>query len=133
MTSSQHSNVKVTIIVMCLNSVVTGSRILLHPLSLSRRVKPLRKIALNSNGEVNCRELARRPWFTCATTELVRGTPTAGVLLHWVIIFRRWEQNHKHNRERPINTDSPRKKSVTVQWPNHKIPGPQNTHPELTD
>ena len=24
--------------------------------------KPSRKIALNSNGEVNCRELARRPW-----------------------------------------------------------------------
>ena len=30
-------------------------------LSLSRRGKPSRKIALNSNGEVNCRELARRP------------------------------------------------------------------------
>ena len=46
---------------------------------------------------------------------LVRGTFTAGVLLHWVII---WKQNHKHNRERPINTDSPRKKNVAVQWLN---------------
>ena len=58
---------------------------------------------------------------------LVRGTPTAEVLLHWVIISGRWEQNHKHNRERPINTDSPRKKSVAVQWPNREIPGPKNT------
>ena len=45
----------------CLNFAGTGSRILLHPLCSSRTVKPLRKIALNSNGEVNCRELARRP------------------------------------------------------------------------
>ena len=60
-TSLQHSNVQVTITVMCLNFAVTGLRILLHPLSLSRRGKPLWKIALNSNGEVNCKELARRP------------------------------------------------------------------------
>ena len=55
-------------------------------------------------------------------------TPLEGVL---VIISRRWEQNQKHNRERPINTDSPRKKkkkkSVAVQWPNREIPGPKNT------
>ena len=38
------------------------SRILLPAVRSSRRVKPSRKIALNSNGEVNCRELARRPW-----------------------------------------------------------------------
>ena len=59
---------------------------------------------------------------------LVRGTPTAGVLFtcHWVIISRQWEQNHKHNREQPINTDSLRKKkSVAVQWPNREIPGPK--------
>ena len=61
-TSSQRSNVQVTITVTSLNFAVTGSRILLHPLSSSRRGKPSRKIALNSNGEVNCRELARRPW-----------------------------------------------------------------------
>ena len=61
-TSSQHSNVQVTITVTCLNFAVTGSQILLHPLSSSRRVKRSQKIALNSNGEVNCRELARRPW-----------------------------------------------------------------------
>ena len=46
----------------CLNFAVTGSRILLHPLRFTRKGKPSRKIALNSNGEVNCRELARRPW-----------------------------------------------------------------------
>ena len=56
------SNVQVTITVTCLNFAVTGSRILLHPLSSSHREKPSRKIALNSNGEVNYRELARRPW-----------------------------------------------------------------------
>ena len=58
------------------------------------------------------------------TCNLVRGTPTAGVLffffffLHCVIISRRWEQKKKtkkqnktkHNRERHINTDSPCKK-----------------------
>ena len=46
----------------CLNFAVTGSRILLHPLRFTRKGKLSRKIALNSNGEVNCRELARRPW-----------------------------------------------------------------------
>ena len=55
---------RVTITVTCLNFAVTGSQILLHPLSSSRRGKPSRKIALNSNGEVNYWELARRPWFT---------------------------------------------------------------------
>ena len=30
---------------------------------------------------------------------LVRGTPTAGVLLHWVIISRRWERNQKRDSE----------------------------------
>ena len=38
---------------------------LLPPLSLSGRVIPSRKIALNSNGEVNYRELARRPCSHC--------------------------------------------------------------------
>ena len=42
----------------------------------------------------------------------MRGTPTAGVLLHWVIISRRWEGIQKRDRESPINTDSPRKKKV---------------------
>ena len=42
----------------------------------------------------------------------MRGTPTAGVLLHWVIISRRWERNQKRDSEWPINTDSPRKKKV---------------------
>ena len=71
--------------------------------------------------------------LTLVKWQVVRENPTAGVLLHWVIISRRWEQNHKHNRERLINTDSPRKKKkkkkkgVAVQWPNHEIPGPQNT------
>ena len=33
------------------------------------------------------------------TLQLVRGTPTAGVLLHWVIISRRWELNQKRDSE----------------------------------
>ena len=61
---SQHSNVQVT----CLNFAGTGSRISLHPLSSSRRVIPSRKIALNSNGEVNYREVDRRPSFKPAAT-----------------------------------------------------------------
>ena len=60
-TSSQHSNVQVTITVTCLNFAVTESQILLPAVSSCRRGKPYRKIALNSNGEVNYRELARRP------------------------------------------------------------------------
>ena len=48
---------------MCLNFAGTRSRILLPPLSSSRRVILSWKIALNSNGEVNCRELAWRPCF----------------------------------------------------------------------
>ena len=68
MTSSQLSNVQVTITVTCLNFAVYRVAIVLHPLSSSRRVKPSRKIALNSNGEVNCRELARRPWAIQGST-----------------------------------------------------------------
>ena len=30
---------------------------------------------------------------------IVRGTPTAGVLLHWVIISRWWERNQKRDSE----------------------------------
>ena len=56
-------HVQVTIFVTCLNFVGTGSRISLPAVSSCRRVKPSRKIALNSNVEVNCRKLARRPWF----------------------------------------------------------------------
>ena len=44
--------------------------------------------------------------------QLVRGTPTAGVLLHWAIISRRWERNQKRDSEWPIHTDSPHKKKV---------------------
>ena len=76
-TSSQHSNVQVKITVTCLNFAVTGSRILLHPLSSSRRGKPSRKIALNSNREVNCRELARRPW---PMWETLSGTNATGAV-----------------------------------------------------
>ena len=42
----------------------------------------------------------------------MRGTPTAGVLLHWVIISRRWECIRQRDSESPINTDSPRKKKL---------------------
>ena len=59
MIQSQHSNVQVTITVMCLNFAGIGSQILLPPLSLSRRVILSQKIALNSSGEVNYRELAK--------------------------------------------------------------------------
>ena len=45
---------------------------------------------------------------TCPS--LVRGTPTAGVLIHWVIISRRWERIQQCDSESPINTDSPSKK-----------------------
>ena len=63
----------------------------------------------------------------------MRGTPTAGVLLHWVIISRRWEQNHKHKRERPIKTDSPRKKLLRLSGWTVKFqdPIPQNTQNSL--
>ena len=66
-TSSQHSNVQVTITEACLNFAVTESRILLPVVSSCRRVKPSRKIALNSNGEVYYKELARRPWINRKT------------------------------------------------------------------
>ena len=61
---SQHSgpNVQVSIFVTCLNFAGTGSRILLRPVSSSRRVIPSRKFTLNFNGEISYRELARRPW-----------------------------------------------------------------------
>ena len=45
-----------------MNFAVRGSQILLPAVRSSRRGKPSRKIALNSNGKVNYRELARRPW-----------------------------------------------------------------------
>ena len=60
-------------------------------------------------------------------SRLVRGTPTVGVLLHWVIISRRWERIQKRDSEWPINTDSPRKKSAAIQWPHREIKGPKNT------
>ena len=71
------SNVQVTITMTCLNFAVTGSRILLHPLSSSHRGKLSRKIALNSNGEVNYRELARRPCVI--PTQLVHHVDTNNV------------------------------------------------------
>ena len=81
MTSSQHSNIQVTITVMCLNFAVSGSRILLPAVSSCRRVKPSRKIALNSNGEVNYRELARRPCnFTYFSTNEMIMWISLGVL-----------------------------------------------------
>ena len=43
-------------------NIIIRLLLLLHPLSLSRRVILSQKIVLNSNGEVNCRELARGPW-----------------------------------------------------------------------
>ena len=48
--------------------------------------------------------------FQSGQVVLVRGTPTAGVLLHWVVISRRWERIQARDSELPINTDSPGKK-----------------------
>ena len=59
--------------------------------------------------------------------QLVRGTPTAGVLIHWVIISRRWERIQQRDSESPINTDSPRKEKCCYAFPGHEITGPQNT------
>ena len=62
---------------------------------------------------------------------LMRGTPTAGVLLHvhWVIISRRWEQNQRSviGSDPSIQIPHVKKKSVAVQWPNPGITGPKNT------
>ena len=69
----------------CLNFAVTGSRILLHPLRSTRRGKLSRKIALNSNGEVNCRELARRP---CPIYAAVCSISTKLLSKLWSIYFR---------------------------------------------
>ena len=81
MIQSQHSNVQVTITVTCLNFAGTGSRISLPPLSSSRRRIPSQRIALNSNGEVNYRELAQRPWVQEVPATPIFGPP----LLHTVI------------------------------------------------
>ena len=65
--------------------------------------------------------------FSICQVVLVRGTPTAGVLIHWAIISRRWERIQQRDSESPINTDSPRKKSAAMQWLNREITG-QKTH-----
>ena len=85
----------------CLNFAGTGSRISLPAVSSYRRVKPSRKIALNSNEEVNCRELARRPcaspldpWTPHASARLNTYTQTLGtnvassLWLHWFQLLR---------------------------------------------
>ena len=56
--------------------------------------------------------------------QVVRGTPTSGVLLHWVIISRWWEQNQTHNRERSVNADSPRTKKCC-----DSVAKPHNSRP----
>ena len=58
---------------------------------------------------------------------LVRGTPTAGVLIHWVIISKRWERIQQRDSESPINTDSPRKEKCCDAFPGREITGPKNT------
>ena len=63
--------------------------------------------------------------LTLVKWQVVRGTPTAGVILHWVIISRRWEQNHKHNRKQHINTDSPRKKVLRFSGQTAKFQAPK--------
>ena len=81
-------------------------------------------------------EVWQMPWLirqlilkshTCTYIHLVRGTPTAGVLIHWVIISRRWERIQQRDSESPINTDSPRKEKCCDALPGREITGPQNT------
>ena len=57
----------------------------------------------------------------------VRGTPTAGVLIHWVIISRQWERIQQRDSESPINTDSQRKEKCCYAFPGREITGPKNT------
>ena len=59
--------------------------------------------------------------------KLVRGTPTAGVLIHWVIISRRWERIQQRDSESPVNTDSPRKEKCFDSFPGREITGPKTT------
>ena len=69
------------------------------------------------------RRWARIHWFqyTDLLVKLVRGIPTAGVLIHWVIISRLWERNQKRDSEWPINTDSPLKKKCCEVFPSREI------------
>ena len=64
----------------------------------------------NSEGFASLLVLVTR---TC----LVRGTPTAGVLLHRVVISRRWERIQARDSELPINTDSSGEKKCCVAVP----------------
>ena len=59
------------------------------------------------------------------TPLLVRGTPTAGVLIHWVIISRRWERIQQRDSESPINTDSHVKKSAATRFQAAKSQAPK--------
>ena len=82
-----------------MNFAVIGSQILLHPLRSSGRGKPSRKIALNLNGEVNCRELARRPWSVPGSS-----IPQNNMSTHLTI--------KNENRPNP-RTTTPEKKDVS--------------------
>ena len=63
--------------------------------------------------------------FMYSESDVVRGTPTAGVLIHGVIISRWWERNQKRDSEWPINTDSPRKKSAATSGQAAKSQAPK--------
>ena len=69
--------------------------------------------------QVRCLQSKLITWW------LVRGTPTAGVLIHWVIISRRWERIQQRDSESPINTDSPRKEKCCDAFPGREITGPK--------
>ena len=56
-----HSNVQVAIMYSWMNFAVTELRICCHIASSSRTLVDRRNFALNLNGEVSYRELARRP------------------------------------------------------------------------
>ena len=74
-TSSQHNNVQVTITVRVWTSPLQGREFYFIHWGLLVEGNRSEK-SLNSNGEVNCRELARRPWSTR------RGKPSRKIALN---------------------------------------------------
>ena len=79
----------------CLNFAGTGSWILIPAVSSYRRVIPSRKITLNSNGEINYRELARRLWANHGTPSFLE---VASASLQWVSTNCRFLKANKLQR-----------------------------------
>ena len=104
MITLHHDNVQVTIFVMCLNFAGTGSQILLHSLSLCRRVIPSRKFTLNLNGEVNYRALARRSWYNYyARYQLIFAFILSHLKLIRILMSRTKKKKKKKEREKKVH------------------------------